>query len=187
MRFQSIADTGTTLLLLPPKAAKDYYAQVPGAQSSAKEGGYAYPCDSKLPDLTLIISNVNLKIPATFLSRGASATGSGNCYGGVQQGADSLSIWGDIFLKSQFAVFDGRDEPRIGFAQQSIEVLNIGPSPALTANPPKSNGKTTPAASGAVGLNTGSQTFGHLIHLISPVVKAVRKLARSRVPSSHAR
>jgi len=134
MKFQSIADTGTTLMLLPPKATRDYYAQVPGAQTSPGEGGWTYPCDVKLPDLTLMISEVKARVPANFLNRGLSATGSGKCYGGIQQGADSLSIWGDIFLKSQFVVFDGNDQPRIGLAQQSIEVINIGPSPMLVSD-----------------------------------------------------
>lgn len=38
-----------------------------------------------------------------------------------------MSIWGDVFLKSQFAVFDGRTPPRIGFARQN-SAFNI-PTP----------------------------------------------------------
>lgn len=45
--------------------------------------------------------------------------GSTSCYGGIQQGSNTLSIWGDVFLKSQFTVFDGRTPPRIGFAKQN--------------------------------------------------------------------
>lgn len=125
--YQSIADTGTTLLLLPSPAVKDFYAKVPGAQLMATEGGYVYPCESaaQMPDLHLFVAvpsaePIKLTVPGMFLDRGKSMTGSGRCYGGVQSGSPSLSIWGDIFLKSQFVVFEGGVVPRIGFARQAV-------------------------------------------------------------------
>jgi aspergillopepsin I len=125
-KFQAIADTGTTLMLLPPQTVKDYYASVPEAKLVVKEGGYVYPCSSisKLPDLTMSIGDARVHVPGRFVDRGLSATGSGLCYGGIQNGSPSLSIWGDIFLKSQFAIFDGREPPRLGFAHQAVEVIN---------------------------------------------------------------
>jgi hypothetical protein len=121
LSFQSIADTGTTLMLLPPAATADYYSQVRGAKNNQSEGGYVFPCDSALPDLTVqMVGNVYATIPGHFMNRSLSQTpGSPFCYGGIQQGSPTLSIWGDVFLKSQFAVFDGRDPPRIGFAKQA--------------------------------------------------------------------
>ncbi|KAF2675428.1 protease B, partial [Microthyrium microscopicum] len=128
--FQSIADTGTTLLLLPTEVVKAFYANVPGAQLITTEGGYVYPCESaaKMPDLKLLVAStrtsnetpVELTVPGYFLDRGKSATGSGRCFGGVQMGSPALSIWGDIFLKSQFVVFEHVNDtnPRIGFAKQ---------------------------------------------------------------------
>jgi aspergillopepsin I len=41
--FQSIADTGTTLMLLPHAAVKAYYAYVPGAENNETEGGFVFP------------------------------------------------------------------------------------------------------------------------------------------------
>lgn len=119
--FQSIADTGTTLLLLPPDITRTYYANVTGATMNATEGGYVFPCNSLLPDLTVeLTGGVKATVPGTFMNRSLSMTkGSTSCYGGIQQGSNSLSIWGDVFLKSQFAVFDGRTPPRIGFAKQN--------------------------------------------------------------------
>jgi hypothetical protein len=121
LSFQSIADTGTTLMLLPPAAAADYYSQVQGASNNQTEGGYVFPCNSQLPDLTVqMLGGASAVIPGHFMNRSKSQTpGSTQCYGGIQQGSPTLSIWGDVFLKSQFAVFDGRDPPRIGFAKQS--------------------------------------------------------------------
>jgi aspergillopepsin I len=113
-------------MLLPPQAVKDYYAQVTGAELVAKEGGYVYPCSSiaALPDITMTIDNIKTHVSGAYVNRGLSATGSGKCYGGIQNGSPSLSIWGDIFLKSQFAVFDGREPPRIGFAHQAMKAVN---------------------------------------------------------------
>ena len=58
------------------------------------------------------------------MDRGLSLTGSGKCYGGIQNGAPNLSIWGDVFLKSQYVVFDGTvGSERIGFSRQAVEVV----------------------------------------------------------------
>lgn len=80
------------------------------------------------------------------MNRSLSMTkGSTSCYGGIQQGSNTLSIWGDVFLKSQFTVFDGRTPPRIGFARQNslfnvptpytpprVEIPPTSPKPLVT-------------------------------------------------------
>lgn len=136
LSFQSIADTGTTLMLLPPAATADYYSQVQGAKNNQSEGGYVFPCESTLPDLTVqMLGNVSAVIPGHFINRSKSQTpGSTQCYGGIQQGSPTLSIWGDVFLKSQFAVFDGSEPPRIGFAKQSVEWVTHVPPQNLSAS-----------------------------------------------------
>jgi hypothetical protein len=110
-------------MLLPPAAAADYYSQVRGALNNQSEGGYVFPCDSVLPDLTVqMVGGISAVVPGHFVNRSRSQTpGSPSCYGGIQVGSPTLSIWGDVFLKSQFAVFDGRDPPRIGFAKQATD------------------------------------------------------------------
>jgi hypothetical protein len=122
-------------MLLPPAATADYYSQVKGAKNNPLEGGYVFPCDSVLPDLTVqMIGGISAVVPGHFVNRSVSQTpGSSSCYGGIQQGSPTLSIWGDVFLKSQFAVFDGRDPPRIGFAKQAADVPTINRS--MTAAP----------------------------------------------------
>ena len=47
----SVADTGTSLLLVSPEVAEAYYNEVPGAIKS--DGGYTYPCNTSLPTLAL--------------------------------------------------------------------------------------------------------------------------------------
>jgi len=148
MNFQSIADTGTTLMLLPPAATADYYSQVKGAMNNMTEGGYVFPCDAVMPDLTVqMLGNVSAVVSGKFMNRSKSQTpGSPFCYGGIQQGSPNLSIWGDVFLKSQFAVFDGRDPPRIGFAKQSGSLGT--PLPPANASLPLAQGGNT-AVSGS--------------------------------------
>ncbi|KAJ2895645.1 uncharacterized protein MKZ38_006284 [Zalerion maritima] len=49
---QTIADTGTTLLLLPGDIVAEYYGQVPGAVDNTKTiGGWTIPCGADLPDM----------------------------------------------------------------------------------------------------------------------------------------
>ena len=121
VQHQSIADTGTTLMLLQPPVVDAYYAQVSGAQNDPSEGGFVFPCDSQLPDITFLLSTgITVTVPGEFMNRGLSLTGSGLCYGGIQGSSrNDLSVWGDVFFKSQFVVFDWSNPPSIGFAEQA--------------------------------------------------------------------
>ncbi|CAF9918929.1 MAG: Type I transmembrane sorting receptor [Alectoria fallacina] len=116
--IDAIADTGTTLLYLPAAAVKAYYAKVSGATNSASQGGYIFPCSATLPSITLGIGSYKAVVPGTYLNY-APATGS-QCFGGIQSNAGiGFSIYGDIFLKSQFVVFNGASTPELGFAPKA--------------------------------------------------------------------
>lgn len=119
----AIADTGTTLLLLPTAIVQAYYEQVPGASNNASAGGYVFPCQAQLPDYAAQIGSSSAVVPGSLMRFSpvdtddfATAT---LCYGGIQDAAGlSFAIYGDVFLKSQFVVFRG-DEPQLGFAPKS--------------------------------------------------------------------
>ena len=130
--IDGIADTGTTLLYLPAAAVSAYYAKVPGAINSVYQGGYIFPCSATLPSITLGIGTYKAVVPGSYINY-APATGSGKfssfpfyrtysnclteCFGGIQSDTGiGFSIFGDIFLKSQFVVFDGASTPQLGFA-----------------------------------------------------------------------
>jgi hypothetical protein len=118
--IDAIADTGTTLLYLPAAAVKAYYAKVSGSQNSNTYGGYVFPCSATLPSITLGIGSYRAVVPGQYVNYAPVQTGSSTCYGGIQSNAGiGFSIYGDIFLKSQFVVFSGASTPQLGFAKKA--------------------------------------------------------------------
>jgi len=118
--ISGIADTGTTLLYIPLAAVKAYYAKVKGSKNDSTQGGYTFPCSAELPDWTAVIGGTKHTIPGKYINYAPITTGSTTCFGGIQSDADiGISIFGDIFLKSQYVVFNGGDTPKLGFAQQA--------------------------------------------------------------------
>ncbi|KAJ8608663.1 hypothetical protein MRB53_039547 [Persea americana] len=116
---QSIADTGTTLLLLPASVCKNYYSKVSGSSNSATYGGYVFPCSATLPSFSVTIGGTTHTVPGSYFNYAPVNAGSITCYGGLQSSASvGINIFGDIFLKSQFVVFSSSG-PQLGFAQQA--------------------------------------------------------------------
>ncbi|KAK7709302.1 hypothetical protein SLS64_006214 [Diaporthe eres] len=114
-----IADTGTTLLMLPDEVVTAYYSQVDGAQDSEQEGGYVFSCDATLPDFTFAVGEGQITVPGKFINWAPVDTSNQTCYGGLQSDADiGISIFGDIALKAAFVVFDGGAK-RLGWAAKT--------------------------------------------------------------------
>jgi hypothetical protein len=111
--WNSIVDTGTSLLLLPEDIVKDYYSQVNG--SMLDQGMFVVPCDVELPDFKFQAGGYNGAVPGDYINYGRRSQQPG-CYGGIQvaQGIP-FAVIGDVFLKSQFVVFD-IGKRRVGFA-----------------------------------------------------------------------
>ena len=117
--IKSIADTGTSLLLLQDDVVTAYWAAVPGATNSQADGGYVFPCSTTLPDITLQIEGYAAVVPGAYMNY-APASASGSCFGGIQSaGSIGLSIFGDVFLKAQFVVFSNQG-PQLGFAPKNL-------------------------------------------------------------------
>ncbi len=116
--FSAIADTGTSLLLLPDDVVEAYYAQVSGAAVDNTQGGYVFPCSTTLPDFTFGIGSYRGVIPGDFMNY--ATADNGNCFGGIQSDDGvGFSIFGDVALKAQFVVFDGGNT-RLGFANKPL-------------------------------------------------------------------
>lgn len=117
--IRGIADTGTTLLLLPDDVVAAYYRQVSGATNDQSVGGYTFDCSTQLPDFTVSIGSYEAVVPGNLVNYAPVNQGSSTCFGGIQSNSGlGFSIFGDIFLKSQYVVFDSQG-PRLGFAPQA--------------------------------------------------------------------
>jgi hypothetical protein len=115
--ISGIADTGTTLALLPAAVVKAYYAQVKGATNDQSAGGYVFPCSATLPDFTFGVGSARIKIPGSYINY-ATYQGS-QCFGGLQDSSDiGINIFGDIALKAAFVVFDST--PKLGWAAKTL-------------------------------------------------------------------
>ncbi|KAI0551726.1 aspartic peptidase domain-containing protein [Xylaria curta] len=117
-----IADTGTTLALLPDEVVDAYYQQVNGAQNDQQQGGYVFPCDADLPDLTFTPGDAQITIPGKFINYAPADDSGSSCFGGLQSdGGQGISIFGDIALKAAFVVFDqSQGSPRLGWANKDL-------------------------------------------------------------------
>ncbi|KAI1355997.1 aspartic peptidase domain-containing protein [Xylaria sp. FL0043] len=114
---QAIADTGTTLLLADPATAQAYYAQVDGAVNDQQQGGFTVPCNATLPDLQLAVGDAMATVKGANLNFAPVDAAGQTCFGGLQAGeSGGLQVYGDIFFKSNFVVFNGGNNT-LGFAQ----------------------------------------------------------------------
>ena len=134
-----IADTGTTLMLLSDAVVAAYYAQVRGATNNPNAGGYIFPCNAVLPSFTVVIGGYRAVVPGSYINYAPVSRTSKSktfsdacemiiadmscsvCYGGIQSdNGIGFAIYGDVFLKSQFVVFDRTQSvPRLGFAKKA--------------------------------------------------------------------
>lgn len=115
----AVADTGTTLLMLPSAIVKAYYAKVSGSSYSNDDGGYIFPCSASLPAFNVNIGGRSFAVPGSYIN--FAPIGDTQCYGGIQPN-DGLqfSIFGGVFLKSVYAIFDQtQSTARLGFAKQA--------------------------------------------------------------------
>lgn len=92
--IDAIADTGTTLLLVPQALVVAYYRQVKGARNDPQQGGYTFPCSASLPSVTLGIGAYQAVVPGDYIN-----------YSPISEGSSSELI---AFLVFSFLFGGGR-------------------------------------------------------------------------------
>ncbi|KAJ7666081.1 acid protease [Mycena polygramma] len=117
--FETIIDSGTTLIYLPSAAAKEFYSHVPGsALFDADNGYYSFPCDSP-PEVAFNWGGADWSITADNINLGTTKNGSTDCISalvGQDMGlGDDVWLVGDAFMKGVYTAFD-LDQNAVGFA-----------------------------------------------------------------------
>lgn len=119
---KAVIDTGTSLLLMPPRDARDVHSRIPDVLVQEMEDGsevFIVPCNTELT-LDFEIAGVVYEVPAGDWV-GEVTTNSRYCYSNIiSREITGPTTWllGDVFLKNVYSVFD-MDNSRIGFAKRS--------------------------------------------------------------------
>lgn len=119
--IKAIADTGTSLLLLPSSVASAYYAKASGAGYDSSQGGWVLPCSGTPPDFTFGVGDdgATITVPGRYIQYAPTDSSERTCFGGIQDDAEiQLTIFGDVALKAAFVVFDG--DHRLGWAPKPL-------------------------------------------------------------------
>ncbi|KAH9939325.1 acid protease [Epithele typhae] len=112
----TILDTGTTLLLVSDDVVDELYGAIPGAKYDNEQGGYTFPTDAAVPDVEFAVGDTLYKVNMKDIAFGDA--GDGRSFGGIQSRGDlDFDIFGDIFLKSVYVVFN-QGEKKVGLAQR---------------------------------------------------------------------
>ncbi|GKT41677.1 aspergillopepsin-1 [Colletotrichum spaethianum] len=121
---EAIADTGTTLMLLPDAIVSAYYQRIASAKFDSTNGGFVFNCKDQIPSFTVDLGTYQAVVPPDFMIfapvDGDTVETSTTCFGGLQSSAAlPFAIYGDVFLKSQYVVFHGGNN-QLGFATKPL-------------------------------------------------------------------
>ncbi|KAK5135882.1 hypothetical protein LTR08_004531 [Meristemomyces frigidus] len=138
----AIADTGTTLCLIDDTTCAAIYAAIPGSQQSTQQQGWVFPTNtavSSLPVVKLAVGGTLFQVNPEDLA--FQDLGDGTSYGGIQsRGDQTFDIFGDVFLRSVYAIFD------VGNNQFGCVQRPATGSTATSAGSGTTNGSVAPPA-----------------------------------------
>ncbi|KAK1756505.1 Endothiapepsin [Echria macrotheca] len=119
-RWAAIADTGTSLALVPGDVVGAYYDRVAGSGWDERWAGVVFPCAVALPDWSFFLEGGRYRgvVPGAYL-RYSRINGT-HCFGGLQSSEDiGFAVFGDAVLKAQVVVFDVGGM-RVGFGNKAL-------------------------------------------------------------------
>ncbi|KAH9939961.1 acid protease [Amylocystis lapponica] len=112
----AILDTGTTLCLVDDDVLESIYNKIEGAKYNSQQGGWVYPSSATIPEVSFAIGDTSYTVNAVDFAFGDA--GDGYTFGGIQsRGNLDFDIFGDVFLKSVYVVFN-QGEKTVGLAQR---------------------------------------------------------------------
>ncbi|KAF9322147.1 hypothetical protein BG003_005310 [Podila horticola] len=162
----ALIDSGTSLIVVPAKAASTFHDHIPGA-IDVPQIGWILPCNTSVGDLNFTISGQQFRVPAEELVVLFRIPGYAEyCKSAIdvsKSATDTDWILGASFMKNVYSVFDYRSLS-IGLAQPSNlynTLANITILPNLSNPPPGQGGDGTngthgDAVNGTNGTNGGS-------------------------------
>ncbi|KZT72178.1 acid protease [Daedalea quercina L-15889] len=117
--FQTIIDSGTTIMYGPPSAVQQFYKSVSGASLyDSQNGYYQFPCN-KAPTVAFSWGGQSWTVSAANFNLGRVSSKSSYCVGALA-GQDlglGTNVWllGDSFMKNVYTAFSF-DQNAVGFA-----------------------------------------------------------------------
>ncbi|KAI0920795.1 hypothetical protein AcW1_005030 [Taiwanofungus camphoratus] len=112
----AILDTGTTLCLVNDDVVEAIYGTIEGAKYSNEQGGWMYPTSATIPTVSFAVGDTLYTLNSTDFAFGDA--GDGYTFGGIQSSGNlGFDIFGDVFLKSVYVVFN-QGEQKVGLAQR---------------------------------------------------------------------
>lgn len=125
--FTATIDTGTSLMLLPPKIVARYYAEIPESSFDATLDSYLFPCSaaSGIPDLNFMTSGKYIgTVSKENINHGPVPGMNDKCYGGIQKsGSENRAIFGGVVLKTLYVRFNfGEKGDFVSFGKKGSDV-----------------------------------------------------------------
>ncbi|RDX50372.1 protease [Lentinus brumalis] len=120
--FETIIDSGTTIIIAPEHAAKEFWSHVSGSKYEEQQELYSFPCNSA-PEVAFSWGGKSWTIRPDDLNLGEIEEGSGTCVGAIAGGdlglGDDVWLIGDTFMKNTYTVFSvyGEAAGAVGFAE----------------------------------------------------------------------
>ncbi|KAJ3112221.1 hypothetical protein HK100_002418 [Physocladia obscura] len=159
----AIADTGTTLLIVPNAVALGVFTALNVTYDNDPEvEDYVIPCTNSLPPIVFSYEGTDFSIPSEIytLFAGTDSLGNDVCIPGITGGGDGISIFGDIFLRSYYSLYDKKNI-QLGFAKAVHSTTSSSSSTTASATATSAtSGSATGSASGATSTASGTSTTG---------------------------